>query len=174
MAVPLPRPAILWSLAERMMHALWLFKESSAGGTLAQVWAPVRQGDEYVLSTCEQPYLLDQALAGYREVSRSFTFAADDSPRSFKGLPSRVFLSKMPEWTSNVVYYSKSEFVRVNHALEFHARGSLAVPILDPHDHSCCAVLEAVTTTEKADLDGEWIGFAVPFRFVLVLKIELN
>lgn len=53
MAVPLPRPAILWSLAERMMHALWLFKESSAGGTLAQVWAPVRQGDEYVLSTCE-------------------------------------------------------------------------------------------------------------------------
>lgn len=119
-------------------------------------------------------YLLDQALAGYREVSRSFTFAADDSPRSFKGLPSRVFLSKMPEWTSNVVYYSKSEFVRVNHALEFHAGGSLAVPILDPHDHSCCAVLEAVTTTEKADLDGEWIGFAVPFRFVLVLKIELN
>lgn len=44
----------------------------------------------------------------------------------------------------------------------------LQCPILDPHDHSYCAVLEAVTTTEKADLDGEWIGF------VLVLKIELN
>lgn len=45
-------------------------KESSASGTLAQVRASVQQGYEFLLSTCEQPYLLDQVLAGYREVSR--------------------------------------------------------------------------------------------------------
>ncbi|XP_058094279.1 protein NLP8-like [Magnolia sinica] len=144
-----------WSLPERMLRALSLFKESAGGGILAQVWVPIRHGDEYILSTCEQPYLLDHVLAGYREISREFTFAAKEMAGYSPGLPGRVFISKMPEWTSNVVYYRKTEYLRVNHALNHEVRGSLAVPVFDPRDRSCCAVLELVTTKEKPNFDLE-------------------
>ncbi|XP_068665732.1 protein NLP9-like [Aristolochia californica] len=144
-----------WSLSERMLRALSLFKETSSAGILAQVWVPIKQGNEFVLSTYEQPYLLDQVLAGYREVSRAFTFSAKEKSSSFPGLPGRVFISKMPEWTSNVIYYSKAEYLRANYALNYEVRGSLAVPVFDPCDQSCCAVLELVTTKEKPNFDQE-------------------
>lgn len=89
---PVGRP-----LAEKMLKALSLFKDSSGAGILAQVWVPIKEGDEYILSTCEQPYLLDQMLAGYREVSRGFKFSAEVKPGNFLGLPGRVFSSKVPE-----------------------------------------------------------------------------
>lgn len=144
-----------WSLSEKMLRALSVFKESSGSGILVQVWMPVKIGNDYVLSTYEQPYLLDQMLAGYREVSRGFTFAAKEMPGSFLGLPGRVFVSKMPEWTSNVIYYSEVEYLRVNHALNHDIRGSLAVPVFDPSDQSCCAILELVTKKEKPNFDSE-------------------
>ncbi|KAK6914519.1 RWP-RK domain [Dillenia turbinata] len=144
-----------WSLAEKMLTALSLFKESSGGGILAQVWVPVRHGHQYVLSTSEQPYLLDQMLAGYREVSRAFTFSAEITPGAFPGLPGRVFVSKVPEWTSNVIYYNSGEFLRVNHAVDHEVRGSIALPILNPQEKSCCGVLELVTMKEKANFDSE-------------------
>lgn len=149
-----PRP-LGWSLPEKMLRALSHFKESSCGGILAQVWMPIKHGKEYVLSTCEQPYLLDHILAEYREISRAFTFSIQETPGSFPGLPGRVFLSKVPEWTSNVMYYNEAEYLRVNYARNHEVRGSLAVPIFDPHDGSCCAVLELVTKKEKPNFDAE-------------------
>ncbi|XP_061365146.1 protein NLP9-like [Gastrolobium bilobum] len=144
------------SLDERMLKALSFFKESAGGGILAQVWVPIQHGDQFVLSTSEQPYLLDQLLAGYREVSRTFTFSAGGNSRSFPGLPGRVFISKVPEWTSNVGYYSKSEYLRVEHAIHHEVRGSIAFPIFDLHSEvPCCAVLELVTKKEKPDFDRE-------------------
>ncbi|XP_073003957.1 protein NLP2-like [Typha latifolia] len=139
------------SFAERMLKALSLFKESSGGGILAQVWMPVKQGEQYVLSTFEQPFLLDEALAGYREVSRHFTFSAREASGLFLGLPGRVFISGMPEWTSNVVYYHKLEYLRVEYARRHEVCGSLAVPVFDSSKGSCCAVLELVTRKEKSD-----------------------
>ena len=65
----IPRPLSM-SVDEKMLKALSLFKASSGGGILAQVWVPMRLGDQHILSTCEQPYLLDEMLAGYREISR--------------------------------------------------------------------------------------------------------
>ncbi|KAF5950408.1 hypothetical protein HYC85_012401 [Camellia sinensis] len=152
----IPRP-LSQTLAEKMLKALSLFKESCRSGILAQVWVPIKHGDQYILSTCEQPYLLDQMLAGYREVSRAFTFSAEVKPGSFPGLPGRVFISKTPEWTSNVVYYNKTEYLRVQHAVKHGVRGSIALPIFedDPLEMSCCAVLELVTTKEKPDFDLE-------------------
>ena len=145
-----------FNLSERMLKALSFFKEYSSGGILAQVWIPVKQRADFVLSTSEQPYLLDQVLAGYREISRTFTFSAKEGPGSFPGLPGRVFISKAPEWTSNVSYYSKNEYLRVNYALAHEVRGSLALPVFDSSaDGECCAVLELVTTKEKSNFDTE-------------------
>lgn len=143
------------SLPERMLRALSLFKESSGGGILAQVWVPIRSGDHHILSTCEQPYLLDKMLLGYREVSRSYTFSVEQKPGSFPGLPGRVFISKLPEWTSNVSYYSSAEYLRVKHALDHEVRGSVALPIFNSDESSCVAVLELVTVREKSNFDLE-------------------
>lgn len=143
------------SLDERMLRALSLLKVSFEGGILAQVWVPIRCGDQYMLSTSEQPYLLDQMLAGYREVSRKFTFSAEVKSGYPLGLPGRVFISKVPEWTSNIIYYSRAEYLRVKHAVDHAVRGSFALPVLDTHGMSCCAVLELVTVKEKSDFDSE-------------------
>ncbi|XP_016452744.2 protein NLP9-like [Nicotiana tabacum] len=148
------------SLSERMLKALELFKESSGGGILAQVWIPMKNSDaHYILSTCEQPFLLDQVLSGYREVSRKFTFDVEMKPGSFPGLPGRVFTSRIPEWTSNVQYYKEAEYLRVQYAVDHEVRGSIALPVLedDGHDSSCCAVLELVTTKEKSNFDLEMV-----------------
>ncbi|KAI3919460.1 hypothetical protein MKW98_030171, partial [Papaver atlanticum] len=152
--VVIPRP-LSWTFSERMLKALGMFKDSSGGGILAQVWVPVTQGNEIVLSTCDQPYLLDQMLEGYREVSRGFTFPAKERPGSYPGLPGRVFSSKLPEWTSNVMYYNMVEYLRVKFAIDHEVRGSLALPIINPEDQSCCAVLELVTVKEKPNFDPE-------------------
>ncbi|XP_020970718.1 protein NLP2 isoform X4 [Arachis ipaensis] len=150
-----PRP-FAWSLDEKMLRAMNLFKESVGDGILTQVWAPMKHGNDFILSTSEQPYLLDHMLAGYRDVSREFTFSAEDKPGSFPGLPGRVFMSQIPEWTSNVGYYNKSEYLRVEHAINHEVRGSIAVPIIDTlAEPPCCAVLELVTTKEKPDFDKE-------------------
>ncbi|GAU21972.1 hypothetical protein TSUD_111120 [Trifolium subterraneum] len=144
------------SLDEKMLKALSFFKESAGGGILAQVWVPIVHGGQVFLSTSEQPYLLDQMLAGYREVSRTFTFSTEGKPGFLPGLPGRVFISKVPEWTSNVGYYSPSEYLRVEHARNHDVRGSIAFPIFDLQSGlPCCAVLELVTTKEKLDFDRE-------------------
>lgn len=144
------------SLDEKMLRALSFVKESSGGGILAQVWVPVKRGDQLFLSTSEQPYLLDHMLAGYREVSRLYTFSAEGKPDCFLGLPGRVFSSKIPEWTSNVGYYKKNEYARVEHASNHQVRGSLALPVFEPDPGMpCLAVLEIVTTKEKPNFDTE-------------------
>ncbi|MED6144681.1 hypothetical protein PIB30_017781 [Stylosanthes scabra] len=144
------------SLDERMLKALSFLMESAGGGILAQVWVPIKDGDQFFLSTSEQPYLLDQILAGYREVSRKYTFSAEGKSGSFPGLPGRVFMSKTPEWTSNVGYYNKNEYLRMDHAINHEVRGSIGLPISDMHSElPCCAVLELVTTNEKHDFDKE-------------------
>ncbi|KAF5733905.1 Plant regulator RWP-RK family protein putative isoform 1 [Tripterygium wilfordii] len=143
------------SLDEKMLRALSLFKESSGGGILAQVWLPIKHGDKYILSTYDQPYLLDKVLTGYREVSRKFTFSTGVKQEFPLGLPGRVFISKVPEWTSNVKFYRDDEYLRVNHAVNHAVRGSIALPIFEHHAMSCCAVLELVTINEKPNFDSE-------------------
>ncbi|OWM74857.1 hypothetical protein CDL15_Pgr004624 [Punica granatum] len=150
----IPQP-LARSLDEKMLKALSMFKEFSGGGILAQVWVPIRHGDQFYLSTCEQPYLLDKVLEGYREVSRAFTFSAEGKPGSYPGLPGRVFMSRVPEWTSNVIYYNHSEYLRVKHAVEHNIRGCIALPVFDSNEISCCAVLELVTMKEKPNFDSE-------------------
>ncbi|XP_047336894.1 protein NLP9-like isoform X2 [Impatiens glandulifera] len=145
-------------LSEKILKALTLFKDSSRDGVLAQLWVPYKQGDRHFLSTCDQPYLLDETLSGYRDVSRMFTFSAEVKTGFTSGLPGRVFSSKVPEWTSNVGYYNKEEYLRVEHAVNHHIRGSICIPVFEidtDENSSCCAVLELVTRIEKPDFDQE-------------------
>uniref|UniRef100_A0A0E0BHI8 RWP-RK domain-containing protein n=1 Tax=Oryza glumipatula TaxID=40148 RepID=A0A0E0BHI8_9ORYZ len=145
-----PKPFDGVTLTERMLRALAMLKEASGGeAILVQVWMPVRNGEQHVLTTSDQPFLLDQKLTGYREVSRQFTFSAEEGPGLFPGLPGRVFMSGMPEWTSNVMYYHGSEYLRVDYATRHEVRGSLAMPVFNSSGGSCCAVLEVVMTREK-------------------------
>ncbi|XP_010526304.1 PREDICTED: protein NLP8 isoform X2 [Tarenaya hassleriana] len=136
------------SLDEKMLKALCLFMETSGEGILAQIWSPMKMGDQFMLSTCNQSYLLDPKLSGYREASRKFTFSADAHQCSFPGLPGRVYISGLVEWTSNVIYYKTAEYLRMKYAIDNEVRGSIAIPILEDTGKSC-AVLELVTTREK-------------------------
>lgn len=152
----IPRCPLQPSLNEKMLKALHLCTQWFRGGTLAQVWVPMWNGDRYVLTTSEQPFVHDGRLSKYREVSRMFTFAAEVGTSSLLGVPGRVYTSKVPEWTSNVTYYNKEEYLRVQYAVDHDVRGSIALPVFeDLHERRCCAVLEIVMTEEKPDFDTE-------------------
>ncbi|KAF2300309.1 hypothetical protein GH714_011645 [Hevea brasiliensis] len=66
--------AVGFSLDEKMLRALSLLKESAGWGILAQVRVPIRHGDQYIMTTFEQPYVLDQILS----LSRNQRAALDE------------------------------------------------------------------------------------------------
>jgi len=102
-----------------------------------------------VLSTREQPYVLEHKtdrLSVYRTVSERIDFAVSGgSP----GLPGRVFLQQVPEWTPNVQFYSIREYLRVKEAQKCDVRGTLAVPVFEATTRKCLAVIELVMRAEK-------------------------
>ncbi|ERN06588.1 hypothetical protein AMTRI_Chr01g135370 [Amborella trichopoda] len=139
-------------LKARMMQALRYFKESTEQHVLVQVWAPVKNGDKYVLTTSGQPFVLDphsNGLLQYRTVSLMYVFSTDPEKDSDLGLPGRVFRKKLPEWTPNVQYYSSNEYARLTHAMHYNVRGTLALPVFEPLGQSCVGVVELIMTAQK-------------------------
>lgn len=139
-------------IKERMTQALRYFKEWTQQNVLAQVWAPVRNGNRYKLTTSGQPFVLDphsNGLHQYRTVSLMYMFSLDGENDEILGLPGRVFQQKLPEWTPNVQYYSSKEYSRLNHAQHYNVCGTLALPVFEPPGQSCVAVLELILTSQK-------------------------
>ncbi|KAK7315057.1 hypothetical protein VNO77_33589 [Canavalia gladiata] len=139
-------------IKERMTQALRAFKELSEQNVLVQVWAPVRNGNRYALTTSGQPFVLDphsNGLNQYRTASLMYMFSLDGENDEILGLPGRVFQQKIPEWTPNVQYYSSKEYQRLNHAQHYNVRGTLALPVFEPSGQSCVAVLELIMTSQK-------------------------
>ncbi|KAJ8527029.1 hypothetical protein K7X08_029506 [Anisodus acutangulus] len=139
-------------IKERMTQALRYFKESTGERVLAQIWAPVKNGGRYVLTTSGQPFVLDPDCNGlhqYRMVSLMYMFSVDGETDGVLGLPGRVYRKKLPEWTPNVQYYSSKEFPRLSHALHYNVRGTLALPVFEPSGQSCVGVLELIMTSQK-------------------------
>ncbi|KAK7279937.1 hypothetical protein RJT34_24998 [Clitoria ternatea] len=139
-------------IKERMTQALRYFKELTELNVLAQVWAPVRNGNRYVLTTSGQPFVLDphsNGLHQYRTVSLMYMFSVDGENDGTLGLPGRVFQQKLPEWTPNVLYYSSKEYPRRDHAQHYNVRGTLALPVFEPSLQSCVGVLELIMTSQK-------------------------
>ncbi|KAG8073320.1 hypothetical protein GUJ93_ZPchr0006g45141 [Zizania palustris] len=151
------------TVKERLRRALeriaaWSQSQRGDGGLLLQVWVPTRIGDRQVLTTCGQPFWMDrrnERLASYRTVSMKYQFSADESARTELGLPGRVFVGRVPEWTPDVRYFSTEEYPRVRHAQYFDIRGSVAMPVFERRSRSCLGVVELVMTTQKINYNAE-------------------
>ncbi|XP_039045243.1 protein NLP6-like [Hibiscus syriacus] len=150
--LPLENPDSYCVIKERMTRALRYFKESTEQHVLAQVWAPVKNGGRYVLTTLGQPFVLDphsNGLHQYRMVSLMYMFSVDGESDVELGLPGRVFRQKLPEWSPNVQYYSSREYSRLDHALLYNVQGTLALPVFEPSGQSCVGVVELIMTSQK-------------------------
>uniref|UniRef100_A0A0D9VP53 RWP-RK domain-containing protein n=1 Tax=Leersia perrieri TaxID=77586 RepID=A0A0D9VP53_9ORYZ len=153
------------TVKERLRRALDRMAARRGGGggdgdgeLLLQVWVPTRIGDRQVLTTCGQPFWLDRRnsrLASYRTVSMKYQFSADETARAGLGLPGRVFVGRVPEWTPDVRYFSTEEYPRVQHAQFFDIRGSVALPVFEPRSRACLGVVELVLTTQKINYSAE-------------------
>ncbi|KAK6947946.1 PB1 domain [Dillenia turbinata] len=147
-----PEVSVSCLIKERMTQALRYFKESTEQHVLAQVWAPVKSGGRYVLTTSGQPFILDphsNGLHQYRMVSLMYVFSLDADNDVELGLPGRVFRHKLPEWSPNVKYYSTKEYPRLNYAIQSNVQGTLALPVFEPSGQSCVGVLELILTSQK-------------------------
>lgn len=150
---PRPNPGAAASVRERLVHVLNHIKESTKDGdVLIQIWAPIKKGGRKVLTTCGQPFSLNphcQRLVNYRMVSTNYLFSAEEDSDMVAGLPGRVFLGRLPEWTPDVRYFSSEEYLRVDYAHHYDIRGSLVLPFFERGSHACLGVVEVVMTTQK-------------------------
>ncbi|CAA7397462.1 unnamed protein product [Spirodela intermedia] len=142
----------------KMAQALRCFKESTDQHVLVQVWAPVKNGGRQVLTTSEQPFVLDPhiiSLLQYRTVSLAYLFSVDGHSDGDLGLPGRVFSRQLPEWTPDVQYYSSKEYPRLTHALNYNVKGSLALPVFEHSYQRCVGVVELIMTSQKINYADE-------------------
>lgn len=147
------------SVTDRLIRAISYIKDSTKDrDVLIQIWGPRDLNGRRVLTTIDQPYIVDSSstsLANYRSISLNFQFPADQNSDMVEGMPGRVFLGKVPEWTPDVRFFRIDEYARVGYAQTFNVRGTLALPVFDRGSQACLGVIEVVTTapTVKAELD---------------------
>ncbi|KAK4795061.1 hypothetical protein SAY86_013055 [Trapa natans] len=141
------------SVMDRLIKALSYIQDFSEDkDVLIQLWIPVNRGGKRVLTTSEQPFSLNpssRSLSRYRDISVNFQFSAEEDSKELMGLPSRVFLGKIPEWTPDARFFRSDEYPRVDHAQQFDVRGTLALPVFEKGSMSCLGVIEVVTTIQK-------------------------
>ncbi|EOA29831.1 hypothetical protein CARUB_v10012927mg [Capsella rubella] len=141
------------SVKERLLQAISGLNEAVQDKDfLVQIWVPIQQEGKSFLTTWAQPHLFNQeysSLAEYRHVSETYNFPADEGLNDFVGLPGRVFLQKLPEWTPDVRFFRRDEYPRIKEAQKCDVRGSLALPVFERGSGTCLGVVEIVTTTQK-------------------------
>ncbi|EFH62359.1 predicted protein [Arabidopsis lyrata subsp. lyrata] len=141
------------SVKERLLQAISGLNEAVQDKDfLVQIWVPIQQEGKSFLTTWAQPHLFNQeysSLAEYRHVSETYNFPADEGMKEFVGLPGRVFLQKLPEWTPDVRFFRRDEYPRIKEAQKCDVRGSLALPVFERGSGICLGVVEIVTTTQK-------------------------
>ncbi|WRX15916.1 PB1 domain - like 7 [Theobroma cacao] len=141
------------SVKERLMEAIGYLKECTKDrDVLIQIWVPVKREGKHVLTTEGQPYSLNtncKSLEIFRDVSKSYNFPAEEDSKESVGLPGRVYLGKLPEWTPDVRFFRSDEYPRINFAHKYNVGGSLALPVFERGSGTCLGVVEIVTTTQK-------------------------
>lgn len=152
---PNRNPTRTISVKKRLMQAIIHLKDSLRDkDVLIQIWVPVKRGGRQVLTTNDQPFLVNansKNLAEYRGASQNYQFTADEDSKEYVGLPGRVFLNKLPEWTPDVRFFKREEYPRVNDAQQYDVRGSLALPVFEQGSGKCLGVVEIVTTSQKVN-----------------------
>ncbi|KAJ6336432.1 hypothetical protein OIU78_012932 [Salix suchowensis] len=150
---PTPNPSPETSVKRRLIMALECIKDLTKNkDVLIQIWVPVNRGGRRVLTTHDQPFSLDpnsERLASYRDISVKYQFSAEEDSKDSVGLPGRVFLGRVPEWTPDVRFFRSDEYPRVNHAQLYDVRGTLALPVFEQGSRTCLGVIEVVTTSQK-------------------------
>ncbi|KAM7482806.1 hypothetical protein LguiB_007389 [Lonicera macranthoides] len=150
-------PCLITSTNKRLEHAFEYLKESTRSGrdVLFQIWVPMTREGKHVLITNNQPFSLNPScknLADYRDVSRSYQFVAEEYSNEFEGLPGRVFLKKLPEWTPHVpLLKGEEEHPSSSFCMQYNVSGSLGVPVFEQGSGTCLGVVEIVTTTQKVN-----------------------
>ncbi|KAL5209583.1 hypothetical protein ABZP36_005206 [Zizania latifolia] len=81
----------------------------------------------------------NERLASYRTVSRKYQFFVNESTRTELGLPGRVFIGRVPEWTPDY----------------FDIRGSVALPVFERRNRSCLGVVELIMTAQKINYNAK-------------------
>ncbi|KAJ4897060.1 Protein NLP1 [Raphanus sativus] len=146
------------SVKERLLRAISGLDEAVPDKDfLVQIWVPFQQEGKNFLTTLAQPHLFNQkysSLAQYRHVSETYNFPADEGSTEV-GLPGRVFLQKLPEWTPDVRFFRSEEYPRIKEAQKCDVRGSLAVPVFERGSGTCLGVVEIITTTQKMNYKPE-------------------
>ncbi|KAJ0866302.1 hypothetical protein HanRHA438_Chr12g0550211 [Helianthus annuus] len=142
------------SVMERLIYAIDSIRRYAIDKhALIQVWLPETREGNKVLSTSRRLFSLDlncPQLSYYRNVSESYHFPAEGDAKENVGLPGRVFMEKVPEWTPDVRLFKIEEYSRVSHAQEHDVRGSFAIPVFDHDVKNCIGVVEVVMTTQKS------------------------
>lgn len=141
------------SVKDRLVQAIKGLNEAVQDKDfLIQIWVPIQQEGKNFLTTLEQPHFFNpkySSLKRYRDVSVAYNFPADKDSKEFAGLPGRVFLGKLPEWTPDVRFFRSEEYPRIKEAQKCDVRGSLALPVFERGSGTCLGVVEIVTTTQK-------------------------
>ncbi|KAK9677443.1 hypothetical protein RND81_11G143300 [Saponaria officinalis] len=141
------------TVKDRLMFAVSQLKELNRNrDILIQIWVPVKKGLKSFLTTVSQPYFFQPnsaSLLHYRDVSERYEFLADEDTKEALGLPGRVFLGKVPEWTPDVRFFRQEEYPRSKFAHQFDVRGSIALPVFEKGSGDCLGVVEIIMTTEK-------------------------
>ncbi|CAH8384095.1 unnamed protein product [Eruca vesicaria subsp. sativa] len=145
------------SVKDRLVQAIKGLKVQDKD-FLIQIWVPIQQEGKNFLTTLEQPHFFNpkySSLKRYRDVSVSYNFLADEGSKESVGLPGRVFLGKLPEWTPDVRFFRSEEYPRIKEAQKCDVRGSLALPVFESGSGTCLGVVEIVTTTQKMNYKPE-------------------
>ncbi|EFH43339.1 RWP-RK domain-containing protein [Arabidopsis lyrata subsp. lyrata] len=141
------------SVKDRLVQAIKGLNEAVQDKDfLIQIWVPIQQEGKNFLTTLEQPHFFNpkySSLKRYRDVSVAYNFLADEDSKESVGLPGRVFLGKLPEWTPDVRFFRSEEYPRIKEAEKCDVRGSLALPVFERGSGICLGVVEIVTTTQK-------------------------
>ncbi|KAF8410302.1 hypothetical protein HHK36_002828 [Tetracentron sinense] len=156
---PWANPGPASSVPERFRQALEYIKESTKDrDVLYQIWVPIKRGGKLVLTTNDQLFSLDpncQRLECYRNISMKYQFPVEKDSKDSVGLPGRVFLGKVPEWTPDVRFFSSKEYPRIDYAWQYNVCGTLALPVFERGSRTCLGVVEVVMTKQKINYRSE-------------------
>ncbi|TVU10308.1 hypothetical protein EJB05_43831 [Eragrostis curvula] len=167
------------SVRERFSQALSYIRETqSDGDVLVQLWVPVKGDDgQLVLTTSGQPFTLDHrsdSLIRFREVSTKYHFSADVTSGTTPGLPGRVFIGRLPEWSPDVRYFTSYEYPRVNHAQYLDVHGTMGLPVFEKGSYSCLGVIELIMTKQKLNFTHELNAICSALQAVNLRSTEVS